>query len=402
MKVLYIDFVKSPSRGGGGPHRYGLIKNISKFVDIYCMSDIDSFDSIIGIHNNRLKRSNNFKIINKVLYLKSLFRLAFSQKYDIIYIRNIHAGLIGFLIKNITGSKLVFELNSITKDESKFYESSKMNILSLKVWVSEIIELFLARNSDAVISITDGIKEYLIENGTVAEKIIVVNNGVDIDFFRPEKQNTHELKSKYNIYPNDFIVLFQGTLASYQGVEYLVKSAPIIIKKIPNVMFLIVGLGIEYSRLVKLVRGMNLSRHFTFTGRIPYEEMPEYIHLADVCVAPFIRERNEKIGLSPLKLYEYMACEKPVVGSKIKGVGDLLENSGSGISVTPESPIELANAIIYLLKNKDLREEMGRNGRQICIEKHNWLKVAEKTKEVFIQLVKVNSLGVHHFQRTSS
>ena len=93
--------------------------------------------------------------------------------------------------------------------------------------------------------------------------------------------------------------------------------------------------------------------------------------MADVCVAPFIRVRNERIGLSPLKIYEYLACGKPVVASDIKGIGDLLRNSNAGIGVKPEDPVELANAIIKLLKNEKLRGKMGKNGRKIVINNYN-------------------------------
>ena len=79
----------------------------------------------------------------------------------------------------------------------------------------------------------------------------------------------------------------------------------------------------------------------------------------------------------------HLACGKPVVTSDIKGVGDLLRYSNAGIAVTPEDPVELANAIIKLLKDEKLRELMGKNGRELVINNFNWKHTAKKTIEVF-------------------
>ena len=100
------------------------------------------------------------------------------------------------------------------------------------------------------------------------------------------------------------------------------------------------------------------------------------------------------MGLSPLKIYEYLACAKPVVASNIKGVGDLLDVSKSGISITPDAPDELATAITKLLKDEALMGQMGKNGRKIVIEKYSWANTARKMKEVF-ENISEGSDGYH-------
>ena len=130
------------------------------------------------------------------------------------------------------------------------------------------------------------------------------------------------------------------------------------------------------DKLLEITSRLGLSDKFTFTGRIPYERVPLYINAADVCVAPFIKERNSKIGLSALKTYEYLACGKPIVASSISGVKDLIESSGGGISVTPENPDELATAVVRLLSNENTRALMGENGRRYVVENHSWDGVA--------------------------
>ena len=103
---------------------------------------------------------------------------------------------------------------------------------------------------------------------------------------------------------------------------------------------------------------------------------------SDICVAPFIKRRNAKIGLSALKTYEYLACGKPIVASSIPGVKDLIEFSGGGITVNPENPGELATAILELIPNESTRAILGEKGRKYVVENHSWNSVARKILEI--------------------
>jgi glycosyltransferase involved in cell wall biosynthesis len=115
---------------------------------------------------------------------------------------------------------------------------------------------------------------------------------------------------------------------------------------------------------------------------VPYDRVPVYINASDVCAAPFILARNAKIGLSPLKLYEYMACGKPVVASDISGVADALEASKGGLPVPSENPEALAEAISKLLENPELRADMGSKGLSYVTENYSWYSVAKQVDGV--------------------
>jgi glycosyltransferase involved in cell wall biosynthesis len=127
-----------------------------------------------------------------------------------------------------------------------------------------------------------------------------------------------------------------------------------------------------------------INNMFIFTGSVPYEKVPLYINASDICVAPFRIKRNMKIGLSPLKVFEYLACEKPIVSSEILNL-EFIEQQNLGILVKPEDPDELAKAIIKLLKDDKLREEMGKNGRKYVVKNHSWEAIGRKTAEICCQ-----------------
>lgn len=173
-----------------------------------------------------------------------------------------------------------------------------------------------------------------------------------------------------------------GNLAPWQGVEYLVKAAPFILSKFPECRFLIVGDGVMKDDLIKLCKELRVEESFIFTGVIAYDRVPLYINASDTCTAPFIIARNAKIGLSPLKLYEYMACGKPVVASNISGVSDVLESSEGGIPILPENPDALAEGILKLLEDPSLRMKLGSKGLSYVTENYSWYSVAKKVNEV--------------------
>ena len=138
------------------------------------------------------------------------------------------------------------------------------------------------------------------------------------------------VRAELRLEESEKYVCFVGNLAAWQGVEFLIYAAPLILEKCPDVRFLVVGDGAMKNKLLEITSELGLSDKIIFTGRVPYESVPLYINAADVCVAPFIKGRNAKIGLSALKTYEYLACGKPIVASSIPGVKDLIELSGGG------------------------------------------------------------------------
>ncbi len=230
-------------------------------------------------------------------------------------------------------------------------------------------------------SVTDKLKEELVNLYAVPEsKIIVINNGANTDLFKP--MNQERVKAELRLEESKKYVCFVGNLAAWQGVEFLIYAAPLILEKCPDVRFLVVGDGAMKNKLLEITSEFGLLDKFIFTGRVPYESVPLYINAADVCVAPFIKGRNAKIGLSALKTYEYLACGKPIVASSIPGVKDLIEFSGGGISVSPENPEELANAVVELILNENTRTLMGERGRKYVVENHSWNGVARRILDV--------------------
>jgi glycosyltransferase involved in cell wall biosynthesis len=294
---------------------------------------------------------------------------------DVIYTRHT-----GFTVSPLIVSRL-FKIPYIIEEDDAIVELMKMTKASgLGIEIVKLSERLNYKYAGKIIAVTPGIKDYIKDKHNIPdEKIIVIENGANIELFKPKDQKKSIKKLKLNR-ANHYICIV-CSLNPWHGVEYLIQSAPLILKEHPNTKFLIVGEGKIKEKLVNLAAKTGVTDKFIFTGAVPYEEVPRYINASDVCVAPFVRARNERIGLSPLKIYEYAACGKPIVVSRIPNL-EFVEEQKAGILVAPENPEELAEAIIKVLKDEKLREEMGRNGRGYVAKNHTWESVARKVVEV--------------------
>jgi glycosyltransferase involved in cell wall biosynthesis len=151
--------------------------------------------------------------------------------------------------------------------------------------------------------------------------------------------------------------------------------APSLLKEMCQITFLVVGDGPMREDLEAAVKRGGLRNHFVFTGMMNYEKIPIYINMADLCVLP---KRRLKSGYSPLKLYEYMACGKPIIASRVGGL-DFIEKEGVGRLVEPEDAKSLKLAILDLLQDPQERVLMGEKGVQMARERFNW---EDKVREI--------------------
>lgn len=289
---------------------------------------------------------------------------------DFVYNREDVFSFSSIVFAKLFGLRHVTELNGILREEMKMNQNS-----SLQIRLSTKLEKLNYKWADKIICVTYGIKEDLINTFQVKKgKTKVIPNGVDIKRFYPFSSNF--LYENYDIGKQNLIIGFVGTLFKWQGVDILIRAIPDIINNFKEVKFVIVGEGKEYRTLLKLLENLKINEYVVLAGKVPYEKIPWYINNFDICVAPFTRERNARTGLSPLKIYEYLACGKPVVTSKIPGLNELINSSFCGFLVEPDCPRELAQAIGELLSHPSLRKEMGENGRRLVEKKYSWKTTA--------------------------
>lgn len=322
-----------------------------------------------------------FRVLSSVKAFLVGFYVLLTSRIDVIHERQPFP--VGLALSKIFQVMSITEVNSFIPDELVGPEFNRRIRLGSNVInrVYRTVERMILNSCDRIVAITPELKATLErEYGIPSTKIFVVANGVNPDLFHPASV----LADQLGLDPVCKYICFVGNLhKAYHGLEYLIEAARLVLRVAPNTGFIIIGDGVTKAKLSTKVQNLGIADRSHFLGSIPYDELPSYINVAAVCVAPFGRVRNEKSGLSPLKIYEYLACGKPVVASDIGGIGSLLRASNAGIAVRPEDPQELASALLKLLTNQQLARTMGESGRRLVVDDYSWEAVAGRLLQIF-------------------
>lgn len=396
MRILWYEPELAPTSMGNRIHVQELAENLSRLGnEVMLFSQLRKWPYETKVV---LKPSDGFTklprlrllvpLIYSLFLIYALF-LVFSRSIkqpDIVYTRGSPLTS-AFVFAKLMRRPLIVEVNGLRRDEYRLSSKGSLPLgIRLYLWAYEREILW----SNHIIAVTPGIKRSLeAELGVRSDRITVIPNGANTDLFRP--MDTHHARSELGL-PDDYrYVCFVGHLTAWQGVENLIRGVPMILGKFPKTQIIIVGDGPMKAELLTLAKDVGVLDKTMFTGNVPYEKVPYYINASDVCVAPFVYARNEKIGLSPLKLYDYLACGKVVVGSDITGISETLRAANAGIVVKPEDPTALAEATIELFQDDKLRKQMGENSRRYVIENHSWASTAEKVLQVCQRAIEAKS-----------
>ncbi len=206
--------------------------------------------------------------------------------------------------------------------------------------------------------------------GVSPRKIRMVYNGLDADFFRPVKGEKKKAQT----------LLFVGNADdSKKGIDYLLHALTLLP---PSISLTVVDDGIPIKTYApQLARKLGLDSRVTFTGKISAEILRGLYHTSEIAVLPSL---YEGFGLPAA---EAMACGTPVVATRAGALPEVLGEEGSGILVPPRDPQALAAAISKILRDEVLRKKMGVRGRQRVESLFTWPKVAERTVEVYRELI---------------
>jgi glycosyltransferase involved in cell wall biosynthesis len=287
-------------------------------------------------------------------------------------------GLAGWWLARAKRVPFVFEVRDLWPESLAAVGAGSAD--SLLYRVLEKIAGFLYRNCDRLVVVTSAFRDYLIERWQVPpEKISVVENGVDTAQFtlREPDQN---LKRKLGI-EGKVVVSYIGTLGMAHGLETLLDAASMLKTRTPEVVFLIVGEGAEKEHLVSAARSRGLS-NVLFVDQQARENIPAYICASDACLVLLKKSELFKTVM-PTKMLEFMACGRPVILGVDGHARRIMEKANAGIFIQPETPRDLAEAVMRLAGDPVLRQFLGSNGRQHVLQHFS----RQQTAKIYLELL---------------
>jgi glycosyltransferase involved in cell wall biosynthesis len=244
----------------------------------------------------------------------------------------------------------------------------------LHVPTNKLFWNLMYKRSEAVVSISDYSAQYLLKKGIAPGKIHVVPCGVDIDRFFPNKES-NEVTRRFE---GKNVLLFVGPLTKRKGLNYLIQSLPHVLEQHPNTILVIVGGGLA-KPIQQLCIKLDVVDHVFFEGFVDEHKLPLYYNACDLFVFPSLLEGFGMV------LTEAMACGKTVVASDTSSIPEVVGDAG--LLVEPKNPQALANAIITLLDNTQLRETLEKKALKRIRDKFNWTAVATQMERIYKNLI---------------
>lgn len=259
---------------------------------------------------------------------------------------------------------------------------------SISFDVQRHLEGSLAREADHVFTLTEPMREELIERGVDPERITLLPNSVDADRFLPAVRDGG-LARELGIPDGVPVIGYVGTFVIYEGLEHLAEACVALHRKGHDFRLLLVGnenasgqdRGPITQEILDICTRGGIADKLIMPGRIPHELVESYYSLIDVC--PFPRKPWPVCEMvSPMKPLEALSMEKAVVVSSVRALTEMIQDGVTGVVFEKGNIDSLADVIEGLLLSPERRRELGKAGRKFVARERSWAQVAERVQAV--------------------
>jgi glycosyltransferase involved in cell wall biosynthesis len=377
VKILITSIIDLKKSQHNRPHQF--VKYLSKNHDItvvsindwwkggqdnlepYSKEFADIFDRINYVYLSDKKIS---PILQEILWTKKVSEVV-REGFDVHLNYNT-------LVSGYVASKKIKTVCDLADDLGSMIRSSPQIPKILRPLGGILGDQFLQENLKRSKLITVTMENLVGSCNVPLDKYEVIPNGVDTSLFK-----LHD-DAKANLGFNGFIIGYVGVLrewVDFKPVFLALKSMGSEIK------LLIVGREGYFDENVKLAKMCGVADKVIFAGMIPYSQVPQYISAMDVCLIPF-RKGGISENALPLKLFEYMACEKPVVSTELSGVKKTVGN----MVMYANNEGEYIEMFELLYNDLRLRHKLGFAGRQFVEDNYEWEKIVDKLENLLLNV----------------
>ena len=358
--------------------RYLERKNKQKIEDIYKFYGISENVKILYFRDNFLFYLEEMKPFNRILWIlkkitknkiryisdpeKQISECCKNNNVNLCYCRSYRT--VFYNIKN--------KITSIM-------ESHTPNIKHPDL--QKVIKLSHSKYFRGLVTISDILKHNFIKAGVPKDKILVLQDGVDIENFQ-SSLTKEEIREILKIPKDKKIVVYCGSLFPDKGIEHILLVA----KNIPDVIFLLVGGRNQEIKMWKEYTITHKIKNVQFTGFVENSKVPLYLKAADVLIMPYKTDQKIKImdidTTSPLKLFEYMAARRPIISTNIPAISRIITNGKDGLLAEPNNIQELSQFVKMVLKDNQLANKLANNAYK-KVQKYDWKERCKKILNYF-------------------
>lgn len=249
------------------------------------------------------------------------------------------------------------------------FHDVKLHIGEESFWEEKFIRYWVRKYSDRIIVHGEKLKNQMVqEYGLSSEKVHAIHIG-------EHEVAPFKIHTRKDLTEDGNLILFFGRIYEYKGLEYLIKSEPLITRELPDAKIIIAGTGEDFKKYESMM--INRANFIVHNYRIPYKEGAEIFQRCSVVALPYIDASQSGV------ISTAYGFKKPVVVTDVGAIPEIVDDRKTGFIVPPKNSGALADAIVKLLKDEKLRREMGENAYKKLKTDMSWNKIAEKTIKVY-------------------
>ncbi|MGD0784501.1 MAG: glycosyltransferase family 4 protein [Sedimentisphaerales bacterium] len=405
MKVLLISAYFPPDTGSAANLFYDLGKKlVQKGIEVTVLTSFPSYHVVgdtKGYKSRKILKEQieNMSVIRVkvpqfpryIPAMRALWHFAMAyyfsitarriERHDIalVYSPPLPLGFVGIsLTKN--GTPFIFNVQDLFPQSAIDLKILKNRFL---IHFFKYLEKKICDYAKHITVHSTGNKDYIVTIGIDGKKTTVVPNWIDTDYLQPGKKY-NVFSQKYNL-QDKFVVSFAGVIGYSQDIDVILDAANLIREK-KDILILIVGDGVEKSRLEKKANEMNL-KNILFIPMQSRDVYSQVLHCSDICLSALKKEVLTPVV--PSKMLSIMAAGKPLIACmNLKGdASKIVEQAQCGFVFPAGDHKELAMAILKLYTAPELREQYGKNGRCYCVENFSLNVCADKYIQLFKQIL---------------
>lgn len=301
-----------------------------------------------------------------------------------IYERTCLGNFAGALLSQALGIPYIVEYNGSEISMKRSFAGDGYEHEDLYLRAEQVA--FLQATLITVVS--EPIKEDLVGRGISAEKILVNPNGADLEAYAPlEGESRAALRKQLGYSESDRVIGFTGTFGGWHGIDVLAAALPEVCQRVPHARFLLIGDGNFRHLIDEAVARHELEDQVHLTGRVPQQEGARLLRACDVFVSPHNAHMvDSRFFGSPTKIFEYMALGQGIVSTDLEQIGQVLSpalrspglngttdiDDQRSILCTPGDVEAFTEATVYLAKQPEVSDALGRNARQAIRDVYGW------------------------------
>ncbi len=247
------------------------------------------------------------------------------------------------------------------------------------------LQFLFFQQTNGVIVLTEQLKNRFLQRGLPAAKILVAHSAVDLELFESNKQRVPDVRAQLEIPPKAFLIGYVGrfvTMDQEKGLRELIEAVQQVADSpVPVYLACIGGPMNAVAAYLDLIDGLGLNRErFKFHDLVPAGDVPSYIAAFDLAAMPFPWTAHYAFNMSPLKMFEYMAAEKPIVATRLPTVMEVLFDGVNAILTEPDNPAALAKAIQRIVQDPAFARKISKKARE-DVNSYTWERRAGKILE---------------------